>query len=92
VDELRLYQHDTVLRSFLVADGHDMVAEQPPGEPLEVTRVTLERCRRTRASVTAGVMFGLGWLSGDVPPGPDREKIDDFTEFLAGLAERTHDG
>lgn len=89
MDELTVYRGSTVLTKHLIPPDQDFIWGAEAGVPLaEVTSYRLNRIPPDTREMIRRVLYGLGWLSGDVGRGPDREMIDDFTERLAGLAER----
>jgi len=89
MDELTIYRGKTALISSLIPPDRDLRWTAGPGMPLkEVTSWELLRSKPDTPEMIRRVLYGLGWLSAAVGRGPDREMIDDFTERLAGLAER----
>jgi len=88
MDELTVYRGKTPLVKAMISDSGDWAWEAHPDVPLaEVTAIKLER-NLNRGQAWGQVMFLLGWLSGAIPRGLDRELLEDLTEQLTALWER----
>jgi hypothetical protein len=88
MDELTIWREKTPLVKALIPASGDWSWEADPVDPLNVvTAVTLKR-NLNRGEAWQQVMFRLGWLSGAIKRGRDRELLEDLTEQLRVLWER----
>jgi hypothetical protein len=89
IAELRAYRGNDLLLQFLIPPGNSFEWRAGPSGALrEVTTIQVDQSNLGNKDVIRSILYGLGWLSGAVERGPDREMVQDFTERLIDLAER----